>query len=74
MPEHQLRSRLFCHAANHLVRPHPIVVIPRQPALRHRVPEVLLNVVLIACEDPRPGFPQVDLHNAQAGRVAWGVV
>lgn len=58
---------------DHLVARDPIIMITRQPPLRHIALEVLLDVVLIRREDPRSTVLKVDLHNAESRRVAWSV-
>ena len=69
MPHNHLSLRPPRQHMNHLIAPHPIVMIPRQPALRMAGLVVLPYVILIAREDPGPGLEQVHLQDAEAGGV-----
>ena len=74
MPKHQLRARVLHNALDHLMRTHPIIVIPRQPALRHVVLVVLVHVVLVGGEEPGTAVREIQLQHCQAGGVAWRVL
>lgn len=74
MPQHNPRPRPPRQPLNHLMTPTPRLMIPRQPPLRYVILPILLNMVLITRENPGPGFLQVDLHDAQPGRVSRRVV
>lgn len=51
----------------------PRALIPHQPALRRRILVILANVVLVRREHERAIARQVDLHEAEARRVAGAV-
>ena len=51
----------------------PRTLIPHQPTLRRRILVILANVVLVCREQERAIARQVDLHEAEARRVAGAV-
>lgn len=51
----------------------PRILIPHQPALRRGILVVLADVVLVRREHEGPISQQVDLHKAEARRVARAV-
>ena len=73
MSKHELGARDLDNALDHLVRAAPVVVVPRQPPLRHVVLVVLVHVVLVRREEPGPAVGQVELQHREAGCVAGGV-
>lgn len=56
-----------------LITPNPIVMIPRQAALRVRILIVLSDVVLVCGEDPGTALREVNLEDGEAGGVVWRV-
>ena len=73
MPKHQPRPKNPHKRLHHLMTMQPRALIPHQPPLRRRILVVLANVVLVRREHERPVARQVDLHEAEARRVAWAV-
>jgi hypothetical protein len=69
MPQNDLRRRPPRQHMNHLIAPHPIIMIPSQPALRMRILIILPHVILIRHEDPRPAIRH-DLQEAKPQRRA----
>ena len=49
----------------------PIIVVSSQPALWLICLKVLLDVILIRCEDPRSTIIQIDLHDAESWCMSW---
>lgn len=74
MPQHNLPPRPPLQSLHHLMTLHPRRMIPRQPPLRHIIPEILPDVILITRENPRAAILQIYLHNAQSRCMARGVV
>ena len=74
MPKDQLRARHLDNTLDHLVRAHPIIMVPRQPALRHILLVVGLDVVLVGREEPGAALRQVEQHARQPRRVAGHVL
>lgn len=50
------------------------MMVSCQPALSPQRVIILLNNVLIRCEDPCPALLQVDLDNAESWGMPWTVV
>ena len=55
---------------NHLIAPNPIIMNPRQPALRMTVLVGFADVLLVCCEDPGSVFEQIGLQDGELRRVA----
>lgn len=74
MPQHHFPPRPPHQPLNLLMAPHPTIVIPRQPPLRHIILKVLLHMVLIARENPRPAVLHINLQDAQPRRMPRGMM
>jgi len=74
MPKHQISLEYALQPQNHLMTPDPRIMIAHQPTLRTTGIVVFLDMVLMCCEDERAVFGEIDLHDAEAWRVARGVV
>ena len=73
MPKHQPRPKQPDQHLHHLMTMQPRALISHQPALRRRILVILANVVLVRREHERAVARQVDLHEAEARRVARAV-
>ena len=74
MSIHDCRLKQLLQPIYHTRTPHPIVMIPRQPALRLLRQMVLFHVVLVRREDEGSVVFQVHLHDAKAWSVPGRVV
>lgn len=73
MPKNQPRPKHPHQHLHHLMTMQPRALVPHQPALRRRILVVLADVVLVRREHEGPVARQVDLHEAEARRVAGAV-
>lgn len=69
----EVRMELFLHPFDPLIAPQPGPVVADQPAVRVAGVVVFAHMVLIRGPQPHAAVLQVDLHHAQARRVARGV-
>ena len=74
MSQNHLCLRAPGQHVDHLVAPHPIIMIARQPALRMALLVILPDVILVRRKDPRARLRHVDLQDAEARRVARRMV
>ena len=73
MTQHDLRRCSPSQRFNHLMAPHPLIMISRQPSLRLIILIIFPNMIHIRSENPRATLKLINLHDTQSRRMSRGM-